>query len=97
VAPERAACATLLIVLGVPLVGLTFALPGHGRAGFVAIAVLWALACFALRPSKLPALHPNVGSQFGKAATPGRLRTARSRTQNASMRTPSSGDGDRLF
>jgi MFS family permease len=54
-------CATLLIVVGAPLVGLTFALPGHGRAGFVAIAVLWALACLALRPSKLPALRPDAG------------------------------------
>jgi MFS family permease len=47
-------CATLLIALGTPLVGVTFSLPGHGRAGFVAIAVLWALAAFAVRPSKLP-------------------------------------------
>lgn len=44
-------CATLLIVVGTPLIGFTFALPGHGRAGFVAIAVLWALALFAVRPS----------------------------------------------
>jgi MFS family permease len=44
-------CATLLIVVGTPLVGFTFALPGHGRAGFVAIAALWTLACFAVRPS----------------------------------------------
>jgi MFS family permease len=43
-------CATLLIVVGTPLIGFTFALPGHGRAGFLAIAVLWALACFAVRP-----------------------------------------------
>jgi MFS family permease len=56
-------CATLLIVVGAPLVGLTFALPGHGRAGFLAIAVLWALASLALRPSRLPALQPELGSQ----------------------------------
>lgn len=48
-------CATLLILVGAPLAGLTFSLPGHGRFGFVAIAVLWALACLALRPSKLTA------------------------------------------
>jgi hypothetical protein len=54
-------CAILLIVLGAPLVDLTFGLPGHGRAGFVAITVLWALACLALRPSKLPALRPDAG------------------------------------
>jgi MFS family permease len=53
--------ATLLIVVGTPLVGFTFALPGHGRVGFAAIAVLWALALIAVRPSRLPALrasHP---------------------------------------
>jgi cyanate permease len=54
-------CATLLIVVGTPLVGFTFALPGHGRAGFVAIAALWALACLVVRPSKLSALRPDVG------------------------------------
>jgi cyanate permease len=56
-------CATLLIVVGAPLVGLTFALPGHGRAGFLAIAALWALASLALRPSRLPALRPELGSE----------------------------------
>jgi len=33
-------CATLLIALGTPLVGVTFSMAGHGRAGFAAIAVL---------------------------------------------------------
>jgi MFS family permease len=37
----------------------TFALPGHGRVGFAAIAGLWALACLAVRPSKLSALEPD--------------------------------------
>ena len=55
-------CATLLIVVGTPLVGFTFALPGHGRLGFVAIAGLWALACFAVRPSQLSALE-NAGER----------------------------------
>jgi MFS family permease len=49
-------CATLLIALGTPLVGVTFSMPGHGRAGFAAIAAFWALAALAVRPSKLPAL-----------------------------------------
>jgi MFS family permease len=53
-------CATLLIVVGTPLVGLTFVLPGHGRAGFVAIAVVWALVYFAVRPAKLAASHGEV-------------------------------------
>jgi MFS family permease len=47
-------CATLLIALGAPLVGITLSLPGHGRLGFAAIVVLWALAAFAVRPSRLP-------------------------------------------
>ena len=50
-------CATLVIALGTPLVGFTFALPGHGRAGFAAIAALWALAYLAVLPSKLPVLQ----------------------------------------
>ena len=50
-------CATLLIVVGTPLVGVTFGLTGHGRAGFVALAVGWALAFLAVRPSKLSALR----------------------------------------
>jgi MFS family permease len=49
-------CATLLIALGTPLVGVTFLTAGHGRAGFAAIAALWALAALAVRPSKLPVL-----------------------------------------
>jgi MFS family permease len=49
-------CATLLIALGTPLVGATFALPGHGRVGFAVIAGLWALSALAVRPSKLPTL-----------------------------------------
>jgi len=46
-------CATLVIALGTPLVGVTFSIAGHGRAGFAAIAALWALAAVAVLPSKL--------------------------------------------
>jgi MFS family permease len=49
-------CATSLILVGAPLVGFTFSLPGHGRAGFVAISLAWASAFVAVRPSKLPLL-----------------------------------------
>ena len=38
------AFASLTIVAGTPLVGLTFSLPGDGRIGFVVIAVLAVLA-----------------------------------------------------
>ena len=50
-------CATFVILVGTPLVGLTFSLSGEGRTGFVAIAVTWALAFIAVWPSKLPALR----------------------------------------
>jgi MFS family permease len=41
------AWASLVIVVGTPLVGLTFSLPGDGRIGFVAVGVLAALAALA--------------------------------------------------
>jgi MFS family permease len=39
--------AALVIVVGTPLVGLTFALPGDGRAGFVVMGALASLAALA--------------------------------------------------
>jgi MFS family permease len=47
-------CATLVIAVGAPLVGLTFLSGGDGRVGFATIAALWALSAFAVRPSRLP-------------------------------------------
>ncbi|MDX6486370.1 MAG: hypothetical protein QOF43_1523, partial [Gaiellaceae bacterium] len=41
------AWASLVIVAGTPLVGLTFSLPGDGRIGFVAVGALAALAALA--------------------------------------------------
>jgi MFS family permease len=41
------AWASLVIVAGTPLVGLTFSLPGDGRVGFVVLGVLAALAALA--------------------------------------------------
>jgi predicted MFS family arabinose efflux permease len=41
------AWASLVIVAGAPLVGLTFSLPGDGRIGFVVLGVLTALASLA--------------------------------------------------
>lgn len=38
----------LAIVCGVPLIGLTFSLPGDGRIGFAILAVLWSAAILAL-------------------------------------------------
>ena len=47
-------CATLVIAVGAPLVGVTFSLAGHGRLGFAAVAALWALSAVGVLPSKLP-------------------------------------------
>jgi MFS family permease len=55
--------ANLVIVAGTPLLGLSFGLPGDGRLGFVAVAVLWAAAVFALpRASELSAASSRTGS-----------------------------------
>jgi MFS transporter, NNP family, nitrate/nitrite transporter len=43
------AVATLVIVVGTPLVGLTFSLSGGGRIGFALLAVLWLAALPAVR------------------------------------------------
>lgn len=40
--------AALTILIATPLVGLTFALPGAGRIGFVVVGGLWALAAFSV-------------------------------------------------
>jgi MFS family permease len=47
------ACATLVIALGTPLVGVTFSLAGHGRTGFAAVAALWALSAVAVARSQV--------------------------------------------
>lgn len=47
-------CATAVILVGTPLVGLTFALPGDGRAGFAAIAAAFLLAYVPVRRTALP-------------------------------------------
>ena len=43
------AVATLTIVAGTPLIGLTFSLPGSGRLGFAVLAALWLAALPAVR------------------------------------------------
>jgi len=52
-------CGALTILLGVPLLGLTFSIPGGGRTGFVAVALLWG-ACALAVPEALtdPAIIP---------------------------------------
>jgi predicted MFS family arabinose efflux permease len=46
------AWAVLVIVVGTPLVGLSFGLPGAGRIGFAAVAALW-VAAIAVIPRSL--------------------------------------------
>ena len=41
--------AVLVILVGTPLAGLTFGLPGDGRLGFLVIGLLWASALLAVR------------------------------------------------
>ena len=41
--------AVLVILVGTPLAGLTFSLPGDGRVGFLIIGLLWASALLAVR------------------------------------------------
>jgi MFS family permease len=42
--------ANLVVLVGTPLVGLSFSLPSDGRLGFAAVALLW-LAALAVLPS----------------------------------------------
>lgn len=41
--------AAVTILVGTPLVGLTFSLPGDGRIGFAVVAALWAVTAAAVR------------------------------------------------
>jgi len=41
--------AVLVILIGTPLAGLTFGIPGDGRVGFLIIGLLWASALLAVR------------------------------------------------
>lgn len=49
--------ANMVIVIGTPLIGLTFSLPGDGRIGFALLAVLWVAALGALPASRRLALR----------------------------------------
>ena len=47
------ALASIVILVGTPLVGLTFLLPGDGRVGFLIVGGLWALSIVALPSARL--------------------------------------------
>jgi predicted MFS family arabinose efflux permease len=51
--------AVVTIVVGAPLLGITFSLPGDGRIGFAAVAVLWAVAATAA--SRAVTAHARAG------------------------------------
>jgi MFS family permease len=51
------AFASVVILVGMPMLGLTFSLPGDGRIGFVIIAVIWVLSVLALPSRKLLGLE----------------------------------------
>jgi MFS family permease len=54
----------VVVLTATPLLGLTFGLPGEGRLGFIAVAVLWAAALLAL-----PTSH-QLGLDVGEASAP---------------------------
>ena len=41
--------AAVVILVGTPLLGLTFSLPGGGRVGFAVIATVWAATALVVR------------------------------------------------
>ena len=47
--------ANLVVLVGTPLVGLTFSLSGEGRLGFAALALLWLAALPVVRRPRTPA------------------------------------------
>jgi MFS family permease len=51
--------AALTIVIGAPLLGLTFSLSGAGRIGFAVVAVLWAAALLALPSTRELGVTPS--------------------------------------
>lgn len=55
--------ANVVIVVGVPLIGLTFSLPGDGRVGLLVVACAWAAALSLLRPAAVFAPTPAPGGR----------------------------------
>jgi MFS family permease len=51
--------ANLVAVIGTPLLGLTFALPGDGRLGFLVVATLWCAALAFLPSSRELGVAPS--------------------------------------
>jgi MFS family permease len=49
--------AAVTILVGTPLLGLSFSLPGNGRIGFLVVAVLWASTALAVRRTSAVTVH----------------------------------------
>ena len=58
------ALASIVILAGTPLVGLTFALPGDGRIGFLIVSGIWALSVLALPSSRLLGVERDRGPEM---------------------------------
>jgi MFS family permease len=54
--------AAVTILIGTPLLGLTFSLPGDGRIGFAVVALLWAAAALAVRDTSAAPSRGHVSS-----------------------------------
>ncbi len=52
------ASASIIILAGTPLIGLTFLLPGDGRIGFLIVGALWITSALALPSRRLLGLEP---------------------------------------
>ena len=52
------ALASIAILVGAPLVGLSFSLESDGRVGFIVVGALWALTVLALPSRRLLGLEP---------------------------------------
>lgn len=57
------ATASVVILVGTPLLGLAFSLPGGGGAGFVVVAVLWVIALILLPSAQALAAEVRPGSE----------------------------------
>lgn len=57
--------ASVVALVGTPLLGLTFSLPGDGRIGFAVVAVLWLVALALLPSGHDLGVRPAPGSRSG--------------------------------
>lgn len=61
--------ANFVVLVGTPLVGLTFTADGGGRTGFLVVAGLWLVALVVLPTARTLGLTPQSTSRAGAAAT----------------------------